>query len=113
MIRNEDIESRDIRVVRREEEDEENAKPTITPHVRKRSRTTVLRKQKYTMSENKKKKKNTSPKRSFKRLKTKSPRRSPKKTMKRSILSQASDDESESDTEPLDFEEPPAWLLGL
>ena len=117
MIPNEDIESRNIRVVRREEEgDEENTKPKITPAVRKGSRS-VFRKQKYTMSESKKRKSITSPKRSFKRKTKKSPHRSPsrKKTMKRlSILNEASDDDgSESDTEPLDFEEPPAWLLGL
>ena len=117
MIPNEDIESRNIRVVRREEEgDEENTKPKITPAVRKRS-TSVFRKQKYTMSESKKRKSIASPKRSFKRKTKKSPHRSPsrKKTMKRlSILNEASDDDgSESDTEPLDFEEPPAWLLGL
>jgi len=108
-IHNGEIQSRQVRLVRRKGEEED--RPKITPHVGKRSRST-LRKQKYTLSEKKIK---ASPKRRRNvRIRTSPYRKSPqKKKMKRSILNDESIVESqESDIEPVEFEAPPSWLLG-
>ena len=109
-IKNEDIEKRGVRLVRRSG-DEENRKPKITPYTTKSASRSS--RQSYTVSEKKKRTRKASPKRAFM---NKRKRKSPVKQLRKrlSVSSAGSEsDGSESDAEPVEFEEAPGWLLGI